>query len=87
MSTRELAINIFNTLNEEQLIEFIKTYSDNSVGKKVNDVEKKAEERDLDEKRRALEELNQFVDKYSHLIATDDYKEDLAAYRREKYGL
>lgn len=43
-------------------------------------------ENDPEEKLKAFEELDKIVKKYSHLIATDDYKEDLAAHRKEKYG-
>ncbi len=44
------------------------------------------DEKTSEEKLKAFEELDKIVKKYSHLIAADNYKKDLAAHRREKYG-
>lgn len=85
MSTREIAINIINALSEEQLIEFIKTYSKNSAENKVED----PEEKELEERKKAFERLDRMVSENSHYVANigDNDKEILEAHRREKYGL
>lgn len=85
MSTREMAINIFNTLTEEQLVEFIKTYSKNSAENKTDDPEQK----ELEERKEAFERLDRMVGENSHFVADigDNDKEILAAYRKEKFGL
>lgn len=87
MSTREIALNIFNTLSEEQLILFIKSFSDGANGKKAEQ-EKAAEQAELEERRRAFEELDRMVRENSHYVADigDNDKEILAERLMEKYG-
>ena len=65
MSTREMAINIFNTLTEEQLVGFIKTYSKNSAENKAEDPEQK----ELEECKKNFERLDKMVDENSHFVS------------------
>ncbi len=83
MSSREMAVELVSSLSDEQvehLIGFVKGFTGGAAGNSVKP------ERISEEKLKAFEELDRIVKKYSHLIATDNYKEDLAAHRREKYG-
>ncbi len=88
MSIREMAVELVSSLTDEQvehLIEFVKGFTG---GTAVNSVksDRISEENTSEEKLKAFEELDRIVKKYSHLIAAENYKEDLAAHRREKYG-
>lgn len=82
MSTREIALNIFNTLSEEQLIEFIKSYSDGE-----NEKNAEQEKAELEERRRAFEELSQMIEENARLYPArgDNYKEIIADCIAEKY--
>lgn len=88
MSIREMAVELVSSLTDEQvehLIEFVKGFTG---GTAVNSVksEQIQEEKTSEEKLEAFEELDKIVRKNSHLIAADNFEEDLAAHRREKYG-
>lgn len=82
MSTREIALSIFNTLSEEQLIEFIKNFSDGGA-------EREAEKKDLEKKCKAFEDLSRRIEESASFypIPEDNDKEVLAEHRMEKYGL
>lgn len=89
MSTREMAVELVSSLSDEQvehLIEFVKGFTGGAAGNSIKP-DRISKENDPEEKLKAFEELDRVVKKYSHLIAPDNYKEDLAAHRREKYEL
>ncbi len=88
MSIREMAVELVSSLTDEQvehLIEFVKGFTG---GTAVNSVksDRISEEKTSEEKLKAFEELDKIVRKNSHLIAADNFEDDLAAHRREKYG-
>ncbi len=92
MSTRGIAVELINSLPEEQvkgLVDFIKGFVDNSTKKKLENMEREAEQKDLVERQKAFERLDRLVRENSHYVAGigDNDKEILAAHRREKYGL
>lgn len=71
MSTREMAYSIFQQLNEEQLKGFIAMFRD------FYPSQKKPEETSH------IARLQNMIHPGTHVI---DEKEELEAYRREKYG-
>ncbi|MBP0954468.1 MAG: UDP-N-acetylenolpyruvoylglucosamine reductase [Oscillospiraceae bacterium] len=74
MSTREIALDIFNRLNERQLKGFIALFSPNEeLYEKDSDMaERRAAFARMEKLRRPMPEL--------------DEKKELAEYREEKYG-
>lgn len=88
MSIREMAVELVSSLSDEQvehLIKFVKGFTGGAASNSVV-FDRTPEEKTSEEKLKAFEELDRIVKKYSHLIAADDFEEDLAAHRREKYG-
>ncbi len=88
MSIREMAVELVSSLTDEQvehLIEFVKGFTGSAASNSVK-FDQTLEEKNSEEKLKAFEELDKIVRKNSHLIAADDFEEDLAAHRREKYG-
>ena len=73
MSTREVALSIFDQLNESELKAFIELFR-RAYPPKCDD--------DLTEKQKAFKELESLISPIKDL---DDEKE-LAEYREEKYG-
>ena len=74
MDTKQVAFNIFNGLNEEQLKKFI------SIFEKINIVETALPAKT--EKRKAFEELDGMI----RSVPSIDYDKELASHREEKYG-
>ncbi|MBQ9209341.1 MAG: hypothetical protein IJ149_07135 [Oscillospiraceae bacterium] len=74
MNTREIALDIFNRLNERQLKGFIALFSPNEeLNEKDSDMaERRAAFARMEKLRRPMPEL--------------DEKKELAEYREEKYG-
>lgn len=78
MTLREQAIEIINSFTEKELDEFVKKYS-----KSADDTFKKRT------KREAYEHLRISVEESAYLFVDmgDNFKEMLAKYREERYGL
>lgn len=79
MSTREYAIDLINTLSDEQvdgLVKFIVGFSNTKT-------DKIKEDDGLQSKRRSFEKLNQMI----RSVPIEDEKELLREYREEKYGI
>ena len=74
MSTREIALDIFNRLNERQLKGFIALFSPNE--------ELYAKDSDMAERRAAFARM----EKLRRPMPELDEKKELAEYREEKYG-
>ena len=88
MSTREMAINIINGFTEEELVEFVKAYSEKKAQEKAAEQTVAAEKEELEERRRVFEKLDSMVRENSHYVADigDDDKEILLKHLDEKYG-
>ena len=70
MSTKEIAYNIFNQLNEKQLEGFIRMFGDFFP--------KSADNKKLE----AFQKLDDMIEEVPEV----DYDKELAEYREEKYG-
>ena len=88
MSTREMAISMINDLTDEQLAEFIKWHDQIVAREKSAEQEKANKEKELAERRRAYEEIDQIIRREAHLYSDlgDNDKETLYKARMEKYG-
>lgn len=79
MSTREIAYEIVNRLNEKQLKDFIAAFG--KYGGNV--IEEKPTDAEINERLAALKELEEMLKEAPDL----DYDKALAEYREEKYGI
>lgn len=88
MSTREMAINIINGFTEEELVEFVKAYSEKKAQEKAAEQTVAAEKEELEERRRIFRKLTDSIEKYAPLYGdnSDNDKEVLLEYRMKKYG-
>lgn len=76
MSTREIAVNIFNSLTEKQLEGFVAMFGE------LYSISDLQENFNADDRMQAFEELDGMIKD----IPEFDYDKELADYREEKYG-